>query len=166
MPYPYYPYQNYYSSYPVPAQAQQATQNQQAMQQSAQQIQPVQRAQNGFLVYVNSEDEARRYPVAPGNTVTFKDEVAGCLYEKTMGTSQLDQPLFVIWDLTKRTPEPVQGEVVVEQYAMQDDLNALSKGMEDLRMNMSNLEAQLAGMRNDLMRIEQEPVKAKTTTRK
>ena len=43
---------------------------------------------------VANEDEARRYPVAPGYTVTMRDENGPYLYEKTMGYSQLDQPIF------------------------------------------------------------------------
>lgn len=61
---------------------------------SAQQ-QPVnQQIRSGGIVSVAGEDEARRYPVAPGYTVTMRDENGPYLYEKTMGYSQLDQPIF------------------------------------------------------------------------
>ena len=58
--------------------------------------QPVQQQQirSGGIVSVASEDEARHYPVAPGYTVTMRDENGPYLYEKTMGYSQLDQPIF------------------------------------------------------------------------
>ena len=58
--------------------------------------QPVQQQQirSGGIVSVASEDEARRYPVAPGYTVTMRDETGPYLYEKTMGYSQLVQPIF------------------------------------------------------------------------
>lgn len=59
------------------------------------QQQPVQQQiRSGGIVSVASEDEARRYPVAPGYTVTMRDENGPYLYEKTMGYSQLDQPIF------------------------------------------------------------------------
>ena len=59
------------------------------------QQQPVsQQIRSGGIVSVASEDEARRYPVAPGYTVTMRDENGPYLYEKTMGYSQLDQPIF------------------------------------------------------------------------
>lgn len=59
------------------------------------QQQPVQQQiRSGGIVSVASEDEARRYPVAPGYTVTMRDETGPYLYEKTMGYSQLDQPIF------------------------------------------------------------------------
>ena len=59
------------------------------------QQQPVQQQiRSGGIVSVANEDEARRYPVAPGYTVTMRDENGPYLYEKTMGYSQLDQPIF------------------------------------------------------------------------
>ena len=63
------------------------------------QQQPVQQTlqqqiRSGGIVSVAGEDEARRYPVAPGYTVTMRDENGPYLYEKTMGYSQLDQPIF------------------------------------------------------------------------
>ena len=62
---------------------------------TAPQQQPVsQQIRSGGIVSVGSEDEARRYPVAPGYTVTMRDETGPYLYEKTMGYSQLDQPVF------------------------------------------------------------------------
>ena len=61
---------------------------QQPVQQSIQQI------RSGGIVSVANETEARHYPVAPGYTVTMRDENGPYLYEKTMGYSQLDQPIF------------------------------------------------------------------------
>ena len=59
------------------------------------QQQPVQQQiRSGGIVSVANEAEARRYPVAPGYTVTMRDENGPYLYEKTMGFSQLDQPIF------------------------------------------------------------------------
>ena len=59
------------------------------------QQQPVQQQiRSGGIVSVANEGEARRYPVAPGYTVTMRDENGPYLYEKTMGFSQLDQPIF------------------------------------------------------------------------
>ena len=68
------------------------------MQQQSQQIQTA-----GF-VSVRSEEEARNYPVALGNSVTFKDENAPYIYTKTMGFSQLDRPTFEKYKLVKEMP--------------------------------------------------------------
>ena len=68
------------------------------------QAQPVQQIQNGGLVSVRNEMEARNYPIAPGNSVTFKDETAPYVYTKTMGFSQLDRPIFDKYRLIKEEP--------------------------------------------------------------
>ena len=57
--------------------------------------------QNNGFVLVRSEQEARNYPVAYGNSVTFKDETAPYVYSKTMGFSQLDRPIFEKYKLVK-----------------------------------------------------------------
>lgn len=78
--YPYYGQAMYQQPAPMS--------QQQPIQQQPQQI------RSGGIVSVSGEDEARRYPVAPGYTVTMRDETGPYLYEKTMGFSQLDQPIF------------------------------------------------------------------------
>ena len=47
--------------------------------------------QNGFVV-VATEADALRYPIAPGNSITFKIESEPVMIEKTMGFSQLETP--------------------------------------------------------------------------
>lgn len=62
---------------------------------------------NGFIS-VRNEAEARNYPVAFGNSVTFKDENAPYVYTKTMGFSQLDSPRFEKYKLVKEEAENAQ----------------------------------------------------------
>lgn len=87
-------YQPIYQSYPQMQQPQ--------VQQQPQQI------QNGGFVSVRNEMEARNYPVAPGNSVTFKDENAPFVYTKTMGFSQLDLPKFDRYRLVKEEVQETQ----------------------------------------------------------
>lgn len=117
MAYPYYPatYNPAFNPY---------------MQQQMQQPQN-QQIQNGGLVSVRSEDEARNYPVAPGNSVTFKNESAPFVYTKTMGFSQLDRPVFERFRLVKedaenapKTDEKKQ-EIDLSAYALKTDLAAI-----------------------------------------
>lgn len=63
------------------------------------QQQPQQMA-TGF-VSVRSIEEAFNYPVAPGNSITFKDENAPYVYTKTKGFSPLEQPVFERYRLVK-----------------------------------------------------------------
>lgn len=81
MIYPQYSYPSYYPQM-------------QNMYAAGQQQPAPQQIRSGGIVSVANEDEARRYPVAPGYTVTMRDENGPYLYEKTMGYSQLDQPIF------------------------------------------------------------------------
>ena len=50
--------------------------------------------QSPTIISVRDEDEARCYPVAPGVSLTFKNETAPYIYTKTMGLNQFDRPVF------------------------------------------------------------------------
>lgn len=150
MAYPYYQQMNYQPNYynqPNPyyqqMQQQQAVmQQQQAQAQQQQQMQQPAIQQSGF-VPVRSEQEARSYPVAPGNSVTFKDENAPYCYVKTMGFNQLDQPTFERYRLVKEeTPVTAQSSPTAEDsaesskhtpYALKSDLDAIWGELDSLR---------------------------------
>ena len=53
-----------------------------------------QQIQNGGFISVRSAQDAMNYPVAPGNSVTFKDESGPYVYVKTMGFNQMEAPSF------------------------------------------------------------------------
>ena len=101
-----------YSMYPQQYQVQ-STQSNQPYQAQIQPYQAQQIQNNGF-VSVRNEDEARNYPIAHGNSVTFKDETAPYVYTKTMGFSQLDRPIFEKYKLVKEdaaeTPKMPQND--------------------------------------------------------
>ena len=75
--------------------------------QQMQQFQMPQNTNTGFIS-VRNETEARNYPVALGNSVTFKDETAPYVYTKTMGFSQLETPRFEKYRLVKEEPQNAQ----------------------------------------------------------
>lgn len=87
---PYNPYQYY---------PQQYQQNNQQMLPT--QMSGAQQPQFGGFVSVRNEMEARNYPVAPGNSVMFRDETGPYIYSKSMGYSQLDTPRFDKYRLVK-----------------------------------------------------------------
>lgn len=90
-----------------------------------------QQIRSGGIVSVSGEDEARRYPVAPGYTVTMRDETGPYLYEKTMGFSQLDQPIFrkarIVFEDAQETAQNNAGkqEAPAVVYAELSQLEAL-----------------------------------------
>ena len=86
-----YPYFQGYPSY-NPMYYQQLQNMQQPQQQQNNQQAP--QIQNGGFIIVKDINEAMNYPVAPGNSVTFKNENQPYIYTKTLGFSQLDQPIF------------------------------------------------------------------------
>lgn len=133
----YFPatYQPYFNGY------QQQIPNMQQMNQQQVQNQPTQQIQNGGFIPVPSEDYARNYPVAPGNSVTFKDEKMPYVYTKTMGFSQLDRPVFEKFRLVKeeeyvpenapKTDDGKQG-IDLSPYALKADVDALAAKYAEL----------------------------------
>lgn len=135
--------------------AQQAMMQQQAQQQQQAQTQQIQ--QSGFVL-VQSEQEARAYPVAPGNSITFKDESQPYCYVKTMGFNQLDRPVFEKYRLVKEDAplETSQSPVTQSQ----------SKGDKDtqyaLKSDLDELRAVIADMQEKIkMQSEKKPAKKK-----
>lgn len=106
MPYPYYQgYPNYNPIY---------------MQQNTQ---PSNNIQNGGFVLVKSINEAMNYPVAPGHSVTFKNENQPYIYTKTLGFSQLDQPMFEVFKLVKEegcVNEPVSEAPSIDYLPLEE----------------------------------------------
>lgn len=155
MPYynyfPAYQQPNYYGQNPYAYQQAQAQQQPQAAAQQAQPQQPT--IQHSGFVLVPSEQDARAYPVAPGNSVTFKDENAPYCYVKTMGFNQLDRPSFEKYRLVKEecrtdTPElPTSGEKekpINPEYALKGDLAAIWNAVEDIRGTVAAMQAKKA----------------------
>lgn len=112
--------------------------------------QPMQ-IQNGGFVSVRSAQEAFNYPVALGNSVTFKDETAPYIYVKTRGFSQLEEPVFEQFQLVKvntaqkASETPVQAIEARESndtgYALKSDTAALWDEIEALKKRLSELKA-------------------------
>lgn len=131
----------YYQQMQQQAMMQQNQQMQNAQQQSQQMQQPTIQ-QSGFVL-VPSEQEARNYPVAPGNSITFKDENAPYCYVKTMGFNQLDRPTFERYRLVKEdSPVAAQSSPTMEDsaesskhtpYALKSDLDAIWGELDSLR---------------------------------
>lgn len=110
----YNPYQNYN---PYQSQLQQQPQN----------------IRSGSLVSVSSEEEARMYPVGPGNSVTFKNENMPYIYTKTMGFSQLDRPTFEKYKLVKEETSEYSSLAQQPQYASKDELTEVINKVMDLQ---------------------------------
>lgn len=133
-----------YQQYPIYNQQYQAQSLQQPSQYQAQlQQTPLQIQNNGF-VSVRNEDEARNYPIAPGNSVTFKDETAPYVYTKTMGFSQLDRPIFEKYKLVKEdaaeTPKTPQNDDLSNQV----DISMI----KDIKSEIKAIWGEIDGIKN------------------
>ena len=149
----FYPatYQPYFNGYQQPIQQPQILQNPQQLNQ--QQAQQQQQIQNGGFIPVPSEDYARNYPVAPGNSVTFKDEKQPYVYTKTMGFSSLDRPVFEKFRLVKEeeylpenAPKTDEKKMDIDMsvYALKSDLDALAAQVTQLSATVEKLTAKPA----------------------
>lgn len=94
---------------------------------------------NSDFVLVMSEEEARNYPVAYGNTVTFKNENMPYMYTKTMGNSQLDRPVFEKYKLVKETAQETTQDAQEKKHdngvmeKLQSEIGAIWKEIEALK---------------------------------
>lgn len=141
MPYPYFQsYPNYNQLY-YP-QIQQSNQNVQSSQ-----------IQNGGFVVVKDITEAQNYPVAPGNSVTFKNENQPYIYTKTLGFSQLDQPIFETFRLVKEeqnfNADKKEHELEVVEYL------SISQG-DEIKMEMTKLKSELIELKAELTELKHE----------
>ena len=151
-----YPQQMYYP--PQPVQMMQQVPQQPQMQQP----QPVQQTQQqypivqGGFVRVRNENEARMYPVAPGNSVTFIDETGPYCYCKTVNMGQLDRPVFEKYRLVKEddAPAPVEAPQKHVEVPTQDLSNYATKAdLEAFRADISTLKTDIENFRGDLYGI-------------
>lgn len=120
MAYPYYQPYPYYPQ-PVPDQLAQLRQNQFQ--------QPRQEAPS--IVWVQSEQEALNYLVAPNSAVTLWDSNSPVVYLKQADAS--GKPSMKVYDLVERTQRPVQPpKTHAIEYAPLSRLEALEARLNEL----------------------------------
>ena len=81
------------------------------------------------IIPVQSEQDVIRYPVAPGNSLTFRLENTNIFYTKTMGASQFEQPVIERFRMVKDTEEIKQPEYATK--AELDELREMLKKMTE-----------------------------------
>jgi hypothetical protein len=124
---------NMYPSYQYPYQQQYPMQ---------QQVQQPQIQSSGF-VSARSIEEAYNWPVAPGNSVTFKIENAPYVCTKTKGVSPFDQPIFEKYRLVKEDEvppaeqsKPVEAPNYDEQFSqIWEEINAIKSRLGGRKRN-------------------------------
>lgn len=99
--------------------------------QQFQQTQP-----SGNFISVRSVEEAYNWPIAPGNSITFKIENTPYVCTKTKGFSALDQPVFERYRLVKEEAPQMATEPSVEPFNAQSEINALWDEIKALKAAM------------------------------
>lgn len=169
--------QNWYGQFYQPVQAPLQNPVQQAVPQAMpQQMQPTpmsganqpQQApagpapvQGGF-VRVQSEQEARAYPVAPGNSITFIDESRPYCYTKSVDMSQLDRPKFDRYRLVKEedapAPSGVDAPVRPENGPQSHDAPGVGKSSDyALKTDLGPLWAEIEALKRRIKIEKQKP---------
>ena len=127
---PYYGYQPYQPYQPPMAdQLMQLRQNQYQPIQQPQQFQ--QNPPAPSIVWVQSEQDALNFLVAPNSAVTLWDSNSPVVYLKQADAS--GKPSMKIYDLVERNSRPVQAPVASSvEYATKDELAALAARLDAL----------------------------------
>ena len=152
---------NMYQTYPYPYQ------QQYPMQQQVQQSQ----IQNSGFVSARSIEEAYNWPVAPGNSVTFKIENAPYVCTKTKGVSPFDQPVFEKYntihfkaarekyrneygpemDKALRAKEVLKKLDVsrpINRDSLQDESTVLKEKLNSLSADLNSMKQKMASLQN------------------
>lgn len=120
----------------------------QNMQQPQQNTQQTTQIQNGGFVMVKDISEALNYPVAPGNSVTFKNENQPYIYTKTLGFSQLDQPIFEVFKLIKEDKPQLKFDESDQENTVMPTVEYLSlEEAEIMRSEMAQMRSEIDFLR-------------------
>ena len=115
----------YYNGFP-------ATYQQMYPPQQFQPVQPPQQPQSQQgLIWVQGEQAAKSYLVAPNSTVQLWDSEEKVIYLKSADASGM--PSMKILDYTIRGDSGPQAVIPVTEYATKDELNALADKIREMR---------------------------------
>ena len=99
--------------------------------------------QNSGFIRVQSENQARAYPIQPGMSLTFIDESMPYCYTKTLDFSQLDRPIFKRFRLVEETDAPQSAQKVPQEPS---DVQAIDLTLYATKADMDVLEARIKAL--------------------
>lgn len=137
--YPYYG--NYNQFYQPPLQDNLAQmRNNQYMQMP--QMQPIQQAQNqqssNGIIWVQGEEGAKAYMVAPGNSVLLMDSENSAFYIKSTDNSGMPMPLRIFDYVERNAKQQTQNIKPNVEYVTRQEFDALSARVNDIMANINN----------------------------
>ena len=105
--------------------------------QISQNTQPAQQASNG-IIWVQGEEGAKAYMVAPGNSVLLMDSENSAFYIKSTDASGMPQPLRV-FDYAERTSQHQQAPTVQNpDYVTRAEFDALAARLDAMTKEHDN----------------------------
>lgn len=119
MAYPYYPYQSNFFQPPMPDQLANLRQ---------QQFQAPQQQSGAGILWVQGEEGAKAYMVAPNSSVLLMDSENSSFYIKSTDASGMPQPLR-IFDYTERTAARTP-ESPAQEYVTRAEFDALAARLD------------------------------------
>ena len=127
---------SYYQQPVIPSQYQQPM----VLQQSQYQLQNPLQQQNNNFVWIQGEEGAKAYMVAPGSTVLLMDSENSVFYLKSSSADGI--PQLRIFDYVERTQSKPE---IIEQVTVNEDtrLNTFEKHISDLEAKIAELEDQV-----------------------
>lgn len=137
--YPYYG--NYNQFYQPPLQDNLAQmRNNQYMQMP--QMQPMQQAQNqqssNGIIWVQGEEGAKAYMVAPGNSVLLMDSENSAFYIKSSDNSGMPMPLRIFDYVERNAKQQTQNIKPNVEYVTRQEFDAFSARINDIMANINN----------------------------
>lgn len=137
--YPYYG--NYNQFYQPPLQDNLAQmRNNQYMQMP--QMQPMQQTQNqqssNGIIWVQGEEGAKAYMVAPGNSVLLMDSENSAFYIKSSDNSGMPMPLRIFDYVERNAKQQTQNIKPNVEYVTRQEFDALSARINDIMANINN----------------------------
>ena len=140
--YPYYGNYNQFYQPPLQDNLAQMRNNQYMQIPQMQPMQSMQQTQNqqssNGIIWVQGEEGAKAYMVAPGNSVLLMDSENSAFYIKSSDNSGMPMPLRIFDYVERNAKQQMQNIKPNVEYVTRQEFDALSARINDIMANINN----------------------------
>lgn len=140
--YPYYGNYNQFYQPPLQDNLAQMRNNQYMQIPQMQPMQSMQQTQNqqssNGIIWVQGEEGAKAYMVAPGNSVLLMDSENSAFYIKSTDNSGMPMPLRIFDYFERNAKQQTQNIKPNVEYVTRQEFDALSARINDIMANINN----------------------------
>ena len=140
--YPYYGNYNQFYQPPLQDNLAQMRNNQYMQIPQMQPMQSMQQTQNqqssNGIIWVQGEEGAKAYMVAPGNSVLLMDSENSAFYIKSSDNSGMPMPLRIFDYVERNAKQQTQNIKPNVEYVTRQEFDALSARINDIMANINN----------------------------